>query len=199
MPTVQDIKKVNRELQRLGIGHLKDANLMHNMAFLVRDHDHFRGILMHMPMPDRKEAYECLSPKLRFTAKTLEQYEIESKHLAEKNQLPHYDPATLGAKEWGTRNIASEASPVVAIKPVEAATLSTQLQETAQRAIAQDLREAGATQQLTLFCRRCTFEQSWRVKYRKSAFKLATAEGWIFEQRGSTALCRNCKPKPAVN
>lgn len=183
-PIPKDQRQVNRELQRLGLGHLKDPNLIANMAFLVRDHDHFRGILMHMPMPDRKEAYECLAPKLRFKAKSLEDYEIESRTLAEIKQLPQYDPKTLEAKEWKPQEfhtqIALEVTP-------------NALTAIAERAISTDLREATANQQLTLVCRQCTFEQSWRVKRRSSAYKLARQDGWEVDKH--TALCRLCKPK----
>ena len=186
-PIPKDQRQVNRELQRLGLGHLKDPNLIANMAFLVRDHAHFRGILMHMPMPDRKEAYECLAPKLRFKAKSLEDYEIESRNLAEQNQLPQYDPKTLEAKEWKpqefkTSRFDDESKPSLAA--------------VAERAISTDLREATANQQLTLVCRACTFEQSWRVKRRSSAYKLARQDGWLVDKH--TALCRNCKPKPSI-
>ena len=137
---------------------------------------------MHMPMPDRKEAYDCLAPKLRFKAKSLEDYEIESRRIAEEKQLPHYDPATLGATEW---------------KPQEIETQEHRLAKIAENSIAQDLREQGATQQLRLTCRVCTYEQVFRVKRRSSAYKLARQDGWQVDKH--TALCRSCKPKPAIN
>lgn len=252
MPAVQNKKLVNRELQRLGLGHLNDPNLIAQMAYLVRDHDHFRGILMHMPPGDRHEAYKCLAPKLRFKALSLEDYEIQSKQLAEKNQLPEYNAATLEAKEWGSRNVSTErkktcalclaGDPITTGAPVqyhnykpqdsgatkiaccdsdfipsgciisgriagctdylasddeitasqmESAEHAEELAETAQRAIAKDLREEGAKYQLRLVCRQCTFEQTFRVKRKSSAYKLARTDGWQIDS--ATALCRLCK------
>lgn len=193
MPVAQNHRQVNRELQRLGLGHLKDPNLIANMAFLVRDHDHFRGILMHMPMPDRKEAYDCLAPKLRFKAKPLEDYEIESRRIAEEKQLPHYDPATLGATEWKPQEIETQEHRLSRFdEPAQSS-----LAKVAERAISTDLREQNATQQLRLTCRMCTYEQVFRVKRRSSAYKLARQDGWQVDKH--TALCRSCKPKPAIN
>lgn len=236
MPVLQGKTQVNRELQRLGLGHLKDPNLIENMAFLVRDHAHFRGILMHMPMPERKEAYDALAPKLRFKALSLEDYEIAARTLAEQKQLPHYDPKTLEAKEWKPQEFHTRRAdvscdmceaghavtgdgkwhhygtpeqttcaqswlypdgyPVAPSHPriMDSADKNVKV---AERAIAQDLREAGATQQLTLVCRQCTFEQSWRVKRRTSAYKLARQDGWQVDKH--TALCRLCKSKSAIN
>jgi hypothetical protein len=215
---VQDKKQVNRELQRLGLGHLNDPALIAQIAFLVRDHDHFRGILMHMPMPDRKEAYECLAPKLRFRAKSLEDYEIESRTLAEMKQLPQYDPKTLEAKEWRpqefktsrfddlppcTQRVCQKCQNRVPVcdcschathpyEEIKVSESTKKLTTLAERAISTELREATANQRLTLVCRQCTFEQSWKVKRRSSAYKLARQDGWETDKH--TALCRLCKP-----
>jgi hypothetical protein len=186
MPAVQNIRQVNRELQRLGLGHLKDPNLMAQMAFLVRDHAHFRGMLMHMPPADRHEAYKCLAPRLRFKALPLEDYEIQSKQEAEKRQLPEYDPKTLEAREWGSRNVET---------PEYKAEPRSVLTETAEKAIARDLREAGAKYQLELVCSICTFEQKIRVKRKSSAYKIAKQDGWTFTEQGKKALCFACSKK----
>ena len=177
MQTATQRKQVNRELQRLGLGHLKDPNLINQMAFMIRDHDHFRGILMHMPMPARKEAYDALSPKLRFTAKTLSDYEIESRMLAEKNQLPQYDPKTLAAKEWA---------------PQEFETEEHRLAKVAEESINRDLREGQAKIQNTLICHKCTKQKQFRMKHRSSLFKLAAEAGWFIDDL--RAFCPDCKP-----
>jgi len=162
----------------MGLGHLKDPNLVANMAYLIRDHAHFRGILMHMPMPDRKDAYEALSPKLRFQAKSLEDYEIESRTLAEQKQLPQYDPKTLEAKEWA---------------PQEIETQEHKLARMAEEAINRDLREGQAKIQNTLICHKCTKSIIFRMKLRSSLFKLAAEAGWFIDEL--KAYCPDCKPK----
>jgi hypothetical protein len=108
MPAVQQVAKVNRELQRLGLGKLSDPKLFDQMAFLVRDHDHFRGLLMHEEPSVRAQMYQCLGPRLRFKAKPLEDYEAESKRIAEEKQLPQYVPETLECREIRPYHMKSE-------------------------------------------------------------------------------------------
>src|ERR1017187_8360128 len=100
MPTAQNSVLVNKQLQKLGFGTLKDPNLFDQMAMVIRDHTHFRRLLMAVEQDQRHVAYEALASKLRFKANSLEDYEIESRTLAEQNQLPHYDPKTLVATEF---------------------------------------------------------------------------------------------------
>src|ERR1035441_7780363 len=80
---------VNKQLQKLGFGTLKDPSLFDQMAMVIRDHTHFRRLLMAVDEGQRHIAYEALALKLRFKAKPLEDYITESKILAEQNQLPH--------------------------------------------------------------------------------------------------------------
>lgn len=173
---------VNKELQRLGFGTLKDHNLFDQMAMVIRDHQHFRRLLMSVEQGQRHIAYEALAAKLRFKAKPLEDYEIESRTLAEQNQLPHYDPRTLAVTGW---------------KPQEIQTQEFKLAKVAEQAIDRDLREAQATQSCKLACFRCTYEQSFRVKKRSIMPKVARDHGWTFPAR-DRAMCRACS-KTATN
>lgn len=173
---------VNKELQRLGFGDLKDPTLPAQFAVCVRDHDHFRGILMHMPQPERSQWYQAMIPHVRFKAKPLADYEMESRGLADQNQLPHYDPKTLAVTDW---------------KPQEIQTQEFRLAKVAEQAIDRDLREAHATQSCKLVCFRCTYEQSFRVKKRSIMPKVARDHGWTFPARDK-ALCRACS-KTATN
>jgi hypothetical protein len=108
MPAVQNKAQINRELQRLGLGKLSDPKLFDQMAFLVRDHDHFRGMLMHETPDVRKQMYDCLSPRLRFKAKPLEDYIADSKRIAEEKQLPQYNPKNLELREIRPYHFTSE-------------------------------------------------------------------------------------------
>ncbi len=114
LQTSSQRNKVNRELQRLGFGNLKDPRLHLQFAAVIRDHAHFRGILMHIPEGlDRKQWYEALAPNVRFKAKPLADYEMESKQLAEQNQLPTYDPKTLEAKEFKPQEFKTQRDDVI--------------------------------------------------------------------------------------
>lgn len=176
MPTARNSVLINKQLQKLGFGTLKDPNLFAQMAMVIRDHTHFRRLLMAVEPGQRHTAYEALASKLRFTAKPLEDYEIESRTLAEQNQLPHYDPKTLA---------------VTAFKPQVIETEEYRLSKVAEEAIDRDLREAEATQECTLVCAGCTREQKFRVKKRSAMPKVARQYGWMFPSRDK-ALCMAC-------
>ena len=108
MPAIQNKSQINRELQRLGFGKLSDPKIFDQMAFLVRDHDHFRGMLMHEEPANRKQMYDCLAPRLRFKAKPLYDYEADSKRIAEEKQLPQYSPKNLECRELVPYHMKSE-------------------------------------------------------------------------------------------
>ena len=179
---------VNKELQRLGFGTLKDPNLFDQMAMVIRDHQHFRRLLMSVEQGQRHIAYEALASKLRFKAKPLEDYEIESRQLAEQNRLPHYDPKTL---------VVTEVKPTEIQSPEYRE--ACKLAEVAEKAIDRDLREEQATQMCDLVCARCTYGQQFRLKKRSALRKVAGQYGWTFSADGTRALCRACSPKPTDN
>jgi hypothetical protein len=218
MPAVQNKAQINRELQRIGLGKLSDPKLFDQMAFLVRDHDHFRGMLMHETPSDRAQMYQCLAPRLRFKAKPLEDYEAESKRIAEEKQLPQYNPANLECREItpyhakteefvAAERLKAEAERFVdSMRKPEVKTElhvphgeRSVLSDAAERAIARDLRESSGTNyQLTLVCCQCTFEQKIRVKRKPAAYKLAKQDGWTWLEHGKKALCFACS-KSRVN
>ena len=144
----------------------------------IRNHEHFRGVLMAVEPGLRKEAYEALSPKLRFKARPLGDYIFMAAQRADALQLPSYNHETLEVTPYRV--------PAVSLEPPQ-----TQLEKSCSEAIARDLREDGAKQRLTLDCSICTREQIWKVKRRASAYKLAKQEGWTFPTR-DTALCPAC-------
>lgn len=212
MPTAQNSVLVNHKLQKLGFGTLKDPTLFDQMAAVIRDHTHFRRLLMAVEQGQRHVAYQALAAKLRFKAKPLEDYEIESRTLAEQNQLPHYDPKSLAVTEWKPQEIETQAYKArkcacgMTFNPTagelecgDCRIARDKLAKIAAEAIDRDLREAEATQQLTLCCRVCTYEQKFRVKKRSAAYKIARSYGWMIEHKGTTALCRACKPKDSLN
>jgi len=216
---------VNKELHRLGFGTLKDPNLFEQMAVCIRDHTHFRRLLMAVEPGQRHIAYEALHAKLRFKAKPLEDYVIESRTLAEQNQLPHYDPKTLAVTEWKPQEFHTRRTDVICelCEANEAVTgdgkwhrygtpeqcvcaenwlypdgysvapsHSRKLAAVAEEAINRDLREGQAKTQNTLICHKCTKQQTFRMKSRRSLFKIAAEAGWFIDHL--KAYCPECKP-----
>lgn len=216
MPAVQNKAQINRELQRIGLGKLSDPKLFDQMAFLVRDHDHFRGMLMHEEPSNRKQMYDCLAPRLRFKAKPLYDYEAESKRIAEEKQLPQYNPKNLECREIRPYHLKSEEFQAMenerrqseafvgsmrepkepdAVVNLHIPAERSVLTEAAEKAIARDLRESsGANYQLTLVCCECTFEQAIRVKRKPAAYKIAKTDGWTFPSKDK-ARCFACNKK----
>lgn len=189
---VQNKKAVDRELRRMGLGGLEDPNIYRQMGFLIKNHAHFRQILLAVTPDKRKVAYDCLADKLRFKAKTLEEYQMEGAQLAEQKQLPTYDLATGNVKDWRPQefNIGMEKPP---------------LESAAEESILQDLRQQEADRakrMLRLVCRKCTREQFFPGLTKERAHNYAFQDGWRFEDRKSAkgreqlALCPQCAPRP---
>ena len=84
-------QKVNEELKRLGLGGMKDRNLLPSIAFFIRNHEQFRGMLMSVTQDKRHEAYAALAPRLSFPARPLETYEREIKEKAEREKWAVWD------------------------------------------------------------------------------------------------------------
>jgi hypothetical protein len=190
MPTAQNSVLINKQLQKLGFGTLKDPNLFAQMAMVIRDHTHFRRLLMAVEPSQRHVAYEALSSKLRFTAKPLEDYEIESRTLAEQNQLPHYDPKTLAVTAFKPQEITLNPDASTS-GTVQDRSEASRLSKVAEEAIDRDLRESQAVQECTLVCAKCTREQQFRVKKRSAMPKVARQYGWTFPTTDK-ALCMAC-------
>ncbi len=196
MPAVQNKAQINRELQRIGLGKLSDPRLFDQMAFLVRDHAHFRGMLMHETPSDRAQMYQCLAPRLRFKAKPLEDYVAESKRIAEEKQLPQYNPTDLACREITPYHHKTEEFKARELDMETGAhEPRSVLTKTAEEAIARSLREEGARYQLKLVCSECTYERApIRVKRKPSAYKIAKQEGWTFPALDK-ALCFACSKR----
>lgn len=75
-------QKVDRALKTRGLGGLSDPKLVSQLAFLVRNHEHFRKILIVLHPKERYQCYEALRPHLRFQAKPLADYISEAADLA---------------------------------------------------------------------------------------------------------------------
>ena len=101
-------KRINRMLGEHGLAQLDDPGLHGQLAYLVRDHDHFRSLLITAPPEHRSLMYDAWAPNLRFKARTLEQYLTEARADAEARQLPiQTEDGTL--KEYRVPEVKSNA------------------------------------------------------------------------------------------
>lgn len=67
-------REVHEHLCRHGLGGLDDPNLIHQMAFLIKDHNHFRSVILAVEPKDRRDAYEAMRPYLNFEPYPLDRY-----------------------------------------------------------------------------------------------------------------------------
>ena len=157
-----DRKKINHQLRKLGFGDLDDPTIIQQIAFCIRDHAHFRGGLFSVEPAKRKLAYESLRPHLSFAAKPLDVYEAEMREMAERNQLPQYNPIT---------------DELIPMKVGE-----VRLNELAEEAIAQNRHEKEGGK-LELVCTHCLEFENFPARTRKDALKTAQSQGWRWAER----------------
>lgn len=154
--SIDERKRVNHELRKMGFGGLDDPNLIAGIAFCIRDHEHFRNQLFSVKPEERRHAYNTLRPHLRFAAKPLDVYEAEMKDFAERMQLPGYN------KETGD------------LIPFKAG--SVELDRLATDAIRQNKHEKHGG--LWMTCAKCTVVEIFRAPHRKEAEREAEQSGW---------------------
>jgi hypothetical protein len=169
MSTNLDRNRVNHELKKLGLGGFEDPNLLAQIAFFIRSHDQFRGLLMAVTADKRKVAYEALRSHLRFTPKPLDVYEMELKQKAEREQWDVFD-----------------GSPYPKLFKVP----EISLDRLAQDAIAQNFHEKHGG--LSLTCAKCTTVEIFRANDRKQAEKESHRAGWRSD--GEKNWCPKCVP-----
>ena len=85
--------RINKYLGEHGIAQIEDApQLLMQLGFLVRSHEHLRQLLVACDPDNRAAMYDSLTPNLRFKAKPLDAYIAESGQQAESRQLPTVGP-----------------------------------------------------------------------------------------------------------
>lgn len=169
--------KVDRFLRNRGLGGLNDPNLTHQMAFLVRDHEHFRKILTACEPNKRKLAYEQMRPHLTFQPKPLEVYMSESAEIAEHKQLPTY---------YAEDDIRPHKVPEFGVKQ--------QIERALGMAVIEQVAETQKRKRLTVNCSKCPSEITVFALDKASAYQTAEMLRWKFE--GDKALCPNCAQSP---
>lgn len=114
MSPVQNKTMIDAGLKKAGFGGLNDPRLFDQIAFVISGksekdgHARFRSMLLAVEPEERRKAYQAIAPKLRFRAHPLEDYERQGAVIADQNQLPSYDPATLEVKDWRPQEITTQ-------------------------------------------------------------------------------------------
>ena len=161
--------KVSHELRKLGFGALDDPNLVPQIAFCIRSHEHFRGMLMGVVKEQREFAYRALAPHLRFTPKPLDVYEREIQEKAEREQWDIWD-GTAYPKPFKVGEIESDEH---------------RLARLAEEAIEQAEHEK-AKGVLEMVCTKCTVQALFPAPKRKLAVKAAHEAGWRWTEINGT-------------
>lgn len=114
---MRDTRPINRLLGQSGLAQLGDPGLIPQLACLVRDHAHFRSLLITCEPEERRAMYEAMAPNLSFQARSLDAYLTEAREDAAARQLPTVAPdGTLQpyrVPEVGKSNVAACSAPGV--------------------------------------------------------------------------------------
>jgi len=81
-------RRINQTLGKQGLAQLDNPGLVGQLAYFVRDHEHFRSLLVACEPDKRTAMFDAMAPNLRFQARTLEQYLMEARQDAEARRLP---------------------------------------------------------------------------------------------------------------
>lgn len=173
---------INRKLRKLGFSSLGEKELIAQMGVCVRDHDHFRSLMINVEPAKRTIAYEALRAHLRFTPKPLEVYLSEAAQQAEAQKLPVWDEKNHTITDYS--NYHGSGRP--------------QIEVLAERAIKTAELQRKAKGNLILTCQKCTVQGIYPALDRIGAYAFAVKDGWVFEKGADDkeqAICPNC---PAV-
>ena len=176
-------RQLNHQLKKIGFGGLDDPSLIHQMAFCVRDHEHFRKVLVVIEPEKRKIAYEAMSPHLRFKAWPLDRYIIAAQQEAEELQTP----------------VMMQDGKIVDYKDYHGERPS--LEVMAEKAIHGDYQQKTFQGSLALACSSCLRNKKFPAPDRIAGYALAKKSGWIFVEREvkgekkEFAICPRCAKK----
>ncbi len=170
---------VNRLLASAGLGQLEDgAGLLSQLGYLVRDHEHFRQLLVACEPDQRVAMYEALRANLRFTPKALDVYMSEAGAIADARQWPLLDAATGQLRPHKPVDIRSD-------------------EYIAQQAVVRSM----AKETLTLTCAKCTKVEQFHGERKVDAIMAAREAGWTYDELNGKGreICPECPAGGRVN
>lgn len=172
--------EINSYLAKNGLGQLEDAGTIHQLAYLVQDHVHFRQLLQRCDPLLRQKMYNAMRSNLRFTAHPLDQYIAEMKADADSRKLPAYD---------------AESGKLVAYEDYDPGGKVQPLERLAEKAIhsAEALRASGG-HKLVVTCSKCTAVAEFIGATVVSATIEARRAGWVYQEVDGAGqeVCPKC-------
>lgn len=167
-------KAVNRLLGEAGLGQLSDPGLIPQLASFVRDHAHFRSLLVACEPEHRYDMYQALAPRLAFKARTLDEYIAEARNDAAARQLPTVD-------EDG--KFRPYSVPEIGERPV----IEAVVQEAVEAAL--------LPKHLRLMCSKCTREATFHGVYKSDTVEAARKAGWLltYVSGEPKEICPDCR------
>lgn len=165
--------RINKVLEKKGFSKLHEEGLLDQMAVCVRNHEHFRKILVKLDPEKRQSCYDCLAPRLTFKAHPLETYVAIQKDLASAS--------------------ASRIEPFIVGKPV----IREGLEAKAEHLIGLDLALQNARIRITQVCAKCTQEVTIFAANKIDALETLQGFGWKFQN--NKAYCPNCTPPTIID
>lgn len=159
--------RMNKALEKAGLAKLHEEGLLDQMAVCIRDHEHFRKILVKVHPEQRTDCYEGLAPRLTFKARPLAEYVAEATNAAAES-VSRCEPVIVGKK------------------PSEPKTL----EQIAEHSIGMSMAMDNARGRLTLVCSKCTNENTIYAADRMDALATFNSMGWRFEH--DKPICGEC-------
>lgn len=155
-------REIKQAAQKLGFSDPNSQDFLQQAGACVRDHDHFRKILLSCEPEQRKICYDAMRPHIfRFKPWPMDRYIIKGQQEAEELQLP----------------VFGKDGKLVAYKDYHGEKPS--LDVMAQDAIADAERERNAKGAVTLICDKCTREGRFPAEDYLRGLALAKEKGWI--------------------
>ncbi len=201
--------RINKALAERGLGQLHEEGLLDQIGMIVRNHEHFRKILMKLEPVQRQNCYNSIAPRLRFKAWPLEQYEAEGKAIASAS-ASRVEPVMVGEQTACTCrcNQRSIAKKQLAGETVRASARidivcpccdghecpehfpKPEIEQAAEFAIGLQLARENARGRMTIICHRCRESVELYAASKVDAYETLAAMGWKFD--GDRAWCAGC-------
>ncbi len=188
--TRQQRKRIDGLLSSLGLGALdQPMRLCGELAAYVRDHDHFRLLLMACEPQERANMFDAMRGNLRFRPRTLDAYIAEAGAIAEAKQLPLQD---------ADGNLHPFMPPVIESQAQRDSRAFIDAQNELDQADLANataaVNEARANARLLLTCRKCTRQEVFASDTKANAVFAAREAGWTYDELNGTGaeICPSC-------
>lgn len=158
-------EQINRALGKAGLPQLREAaSLFSVFAYAIRTDEQFKKLLAKVEPDKRHVCYNALRGKLHFKVRSLEDYMLEIKQDAEREQLP---------------TLSADGTQVIPFSPARDANTAR-----AEKLVAQKW--------ATLTCYKCTGMQDFPGNTPIEARIAAVKAGWVRDKERDEWICPEC-------